>query len=346
MCLTDFCHSLEPSPSGFSLPVKNNPPSSDDSHTIRTEVQTCSKEVEAALSASQEPQPAPQTASSEVSWMSLAMEKTRSIQQLFTSRFPRDFTGGQPVPRPQVQVQPTNQTETSTESQIQTQTVKLQQSTAPLLAAHQPLTDTVKAEPVQIRGQPLIFKSSIMPTMQEKSSTTFPVQSNTSKEQQMSKQINEHQLHSITAQPVSHSVTHSAVQTNLWTTQSPLRSSPQTVTTSQFAQMSATQTSYLPSDQQQPPWSNRGLQPSNQPKSTTSAPTSVSTTSTAAAPSLLSALGRGEKPVIVLEKESPPLQEKQTVWDGLTRGDKAAFLEKRAQWTTLPETKGVCGTSL
>ncbi|XP_062288265.1 CRACD-like protein [Scomber scombrus] len=260
----------EPTPSGFSLPVKNNPPSSDDSHTIRTEVQTSPKEVEAALCASQEPQPAPQTASSEVSWMSLAMEKTRSIQQLFTSRFPRDFTGGQAVPRPQVQVQPTNQRETSTGSQIQTQTVKLQQSTAPLLAA--------------------------------------------------------------------------PVQTNLWTTQSPLRSSPQTVITTQFAQTSATQTlaqSYLSSGQQQPPWSNRGLQPSNQPKSTTSAPTLVSTASTAAAPSLLSALGRGEKTVIVLEKESPPLQEKQTVWDGSIKGDKAAFLEKRAQWTTLPGTKGV-----
>ncbi|CAK6959210.1 CRACD-like protein [Scomber scombrus] len=334
----------EPTPSGFSLPVKNNPPSSDDSHTIRTEVQTSPKEVEAALCASQEPQPAPQTASSEVSWMSLAMEKTRSIQQLFTSRFPRDFTGGQAVPRPQVQVQPTNQRETSTGSQIQTQTVKLQQSTAPLLAARQPLTDTVKAEPVQSRGQSLIVKSSIMPTMQEKSSTMSPVQSNTSKEQQMSKQVNEHQLHSITAQPVSHSASHSAVQTNLWTTQSPLRSSPQTVITTQFAQTSATQTlaqSYLSSGQQQPPWSNRVLQPSNQPKSTTSAPTLVSTASTAAAPSLLSALGRGEKTVIVLEKESPPLQEKQTVWDGSIKGDKAAFLEKRAQWTTLPGTKGV-----
>ncbi|XP_044220739.1 uncharacterized protein cracdla [Thunnus albacares] len=335
----------DPTQSGFSLPVKNNPPSSGDPPTTRKEVQTTSKEVEAALAASQEPQPAPQTASSEVSWMSLAMEKTRSLQQLFTSRFPRDFTGGQAVARPQVQVQPTNQTETSTGEQVETQTVKLQQSTTPLLAANQPLTDTVKAETVQSRGQSLTAKSSVMQTVQEKMSTTSPSQSNTSKEPQMSKQVNEPQLHTSTAQPVSNSVSHSAVQTNLWTTQSPLRSSPQTVTTSQFAQASATQTlaqSYLSSGQQQPPWSNRSLQPPSQPKSTTSAATSVSTTSTATAPSPLSALGRGERAVTVLEKESPSLLGKRAVWAG-SINEKAAFLEKRAEWTNLSGTKGVEG---
>ncbi|XP_029967108.1 uncharacterized protein KIAA1211-like [Salarias fasciatus] len=46
-----------------------------------------------------EPQPAPQASSSEVSWMSMAMEKTRSLQQLFTSRFPMQ-TAGRPQAAP------------------------------------------------------------------------------------------------------------------------------------------------------------------------------------------------------------------------------------------------------
>ncbi|XP_053732387.1 capping protein-inhibiting regulator of actin dynamics [Synchiropus splendidus] len=40
----------------------------------------------------------PQPAAPEASWMSLAMEKTRSLQQLFTSRFPRDNVSNQPSP--------------------------------------------------------------------------------------------------------------------------------------------------------------------------------------------------------------------------------------------------------
>uniref|UniRef100_UPI003AAD190B uncharacterized protein cracdla n=1 Tax=Centroberyx gerrardi TaxID=166262 RepID=UPI003AAD190B len=85
----------------------------DDPHTVPSldiEAQTISsnpEEVEIALSAPQEPQTAPQSApqsaSSEVSWMSLAIEKTRSLQQLFSSRLPRDFTSMQTAARPQTQ---------------------------------------------------------------------------------------------------------------------------------------------------------------------------------------------------------------------------------------------------
>ncbi|XP_071395341.1 CRACD-like protein [Centroberyx affinis] len=85
----------------------------DDPHTIPSldvEAQTISsnpEELETALSAPQEPQTAPQSApqsaSSEVSWMSLAIEKTRSLQQLFSSRLPRDFTSMQTAARPQAQ---------------------------------------------------------------------------------------------------------------------------------------------------------------------------------------------------------------------------------------------------
>ncbi|KAM9346807.1 uncharacterized protein cracdla [Symphorus nematophorus] len=109
--------------------IKHNLSSTCEPHIKPTEVQTTSsnlKETENAPAAPQEPQHAPQTAPqpapSEVSWMSLAMEKTRSLQQLFTSRFPRDFTGAQTAARPQAQVQTMNQTETQTGAQIQTQT--------------------------------------------------------------------------------------------------------------------------------------------------------------------------------------------------------------------------------
>ncbi|XP_061647773.1 capping protein-inhibiting regulator of actin dynamics isoform X2 [Phyllopteryx taeniolatus] len=41
-------------------------------------------------------QSSPRTASSEVSWVSLAMEKTRSLHQLFARRFPKDLTSSPP----------------------------------------------------------------------------------------------------------------------------------------------------------------------------------------------------------------------------------------------------------
>ncbi|XP_077391913.1 uncharacterized protein cracdla isoform X2 [Festucalex cinctus] len=55
-----------------------------------TEVQTISSNQ------SQELQPTPPAASPEVSWVSLAMEKTRSLHQLFARRFPKDLTSSAP----------------------------------------------------------------------------------------------------------------------------------------------------------------------------------------------------------------------------------------------------------
>ncbi|XP_057709096.1 capping protein-inhibiting regulator of actin dynamics isoform X2 [Corythoichthys intestinalis] len=54
--------------------------------TLPTDLQTTS------LTLSQEPHSTQQTASPEVSWVSLAMEKTRSLHQLFARRFPKDCT--------------------------------------------------------------------------------------------------------------------------------------------------------------------------------------------------------------------------------------------------------------
>lgn len=85
----------DPTSSGSSVPVKNNLPAVGDSQAAPAELPANSSgpgEVETALAVPPEPQPVPQTASSEVSWVSMAMEKTRSLQQLFTSRFPRDLS--------------------------------------------------------------------------------------------------------------------------------------------------------------------------------------------------------------------------------------------------------------
>ncbi|XP_034741291.1 uncharacterized protein cracdla isoform X2 [Etheostoma cragini] len=311
----------DPTPPGLPLPVKHNLSSTSQPHMMATEVQTTSsnlKEVETAVTAPQEPQTTPQTSSSEVSWMSLAMEKTRSLQHLFTSRFPRDITGVQTAARPQVQM------ETPTGAQVQTQTVKIQQSTTPPVAANQPSTDAVKAETVQSRSQAQTVKPSLIAVQQK----TPPVQSNTSREPQTLKQISEPQ-----------SASHPAVQTNLWTTQSPLHSSTQTETSPQFAQGSVTQSlaqSYISTGQQQLPWSNRSLYPSNQLKSTTL----VSTTSSATAPPPVSTFGRGEGEAPVQENEGASQSGRRAGWAGSV-SEKAAFLEKRAEWTTPPGTKGV-----
>lgn len=299
----------DPTPSGFSLPVKHNPPSTGDPPIMATEVQTTSNLKEPEVAAPQQPQPAPQTAPSEVSWMSLAMEKTRSLQQLFTSRFPRDFTGAQTAARPQAQVQ------TETQIGAQTQTIKTQQTATSLEAANQPSTD--KTESVQSRSQAQTVKPSAVPQK------TSPVQLNTSREAQTLKQTSEHQPP--------------------WTAHTPSHSSAPTE--SQVAQGSITQSlaqSYLSSgQQQQPPWSNRGLHPANQLKSTTLASTtSASTTSTAAAHPLVPALGRGEREAAVQEKEGASQPGKRPHWVGSV-SEKAAFLEKRAEWTTPPGTKGV-----
>ncbi|KAM6978401.1 uncharacterized protein cracdla [Tautogolabrus adspersus] len=334
----------DPTPSGLSSPVQKNPPPYDHPRITSTEVHTTSKvettkvetssvnpkEVETVPPAPQEPPPTPLSASSEVSWMSLAMEKTKSLQQLF-NRFPRDFTGA--APRPQAQAQPTSPAPTPAVVQIQTQTVKMQQSTTPLEAAKQPSIDAVKAETAQSTSQEHIVKPSLV-AAQQKTSMASPVKSTTSREPQASKQTSQPQSHMSTTPSVSHPAVKINTQTH--NTQSPLHSATKTQTTSQFAaQGSATQSlvqSYLTlgQQQQQSPWSNRGPQSANQLMSTSPALTSVSTPCSATSPPD-SALGGGEKETAVQEKETAPL----------SVSERAAFLEKRAERITSPTTKGV-----
>ncbi|XP_023121089.2 CRACD-like protein isoform X1 [Amphiprion ocellaris] len=303
----------DPTPSGLSPPVKHSAPFTTDPPIMPAEVQMTTSDPKEAETAPQEPQPAPQTAASEVSWMSLAMEKTRSLQQLFTSRFPRDFTGMQTAARPQAQAPPANPLETVT----QIQTVKIQEGATQLEAANQP-----SAEAALSRSQAQTVKSPPV-TVQQKVSVT----SVAFKEPQ--KQTNQEQPNTTQSHPVF------SPQATSWTTPSPVHVPLQTESTPHFTSQSPLAQSYLPSGQQQPPWSNRG--PATQLRSTTVALTSA--VASAAAPPSVNTWGRGEEEVAG-RKEAPSLSVRRAVWSGSV-SDRAVFLEKRAEWATSPGPKGV-----
>ncbi|XP_058478871.1 CRACD-like protein isoform X2 [Solea solea] len=273
----------DPAPSGFSLPVKNNLPSTGESHVRPAEVRATAsdhRDAETVLA------PQPQTASSEVSWMSLALEKTRSLQQLFTSRFPRDKSGAT-----QPEAQPTNQTE-------------------PQTSASPPSTDSVKS--------PTVKPSQV--SVHQKTSVMSPA---------LSKAFTDAQT----------SPSHPHDQTKSWTAQSSLRSCTQTESSSPLAQGSATHclAQSQPSlgqhatPSQQPPWSNRVLQQTIQPRSTTV----VSSTSSATA-----APPGGQKEGSVQEKEASSSSDRRAVRGGSV-SMRAAFLERRAERTSPTVTKEV-----
>lgn len=285
----------------MTLPAKHSTLLTDNPPTMSSKVQTTPSNNKEAETTPQQPQPTPQISSSEVSWMSLAMEKTKSLQQLFTSRFPKDLTGLPSAARPQAHVQPKDQTE------AQIQTKEDQQSTI------QPVVDTVKEDLVQIPSQEHVVKPSTV-AMQRKLI-----------ESQMSKQPDEGRSQTNTAPTAS-----LPAQSVSWMTQSPLRSHSQTTAASQSPQGSPSQSfiqSYLPSGQQQPSWSNRGFQAATQVKPSAQTP-EVSGTSVLVSDSSLN-------------KESPSLSSRPTIWTG-SAVDRAAFLEKRAEWTSPPLLKGVC----
>ncbi|CAL8266539.1 unnamed protein product [Lota lota] len=103
-------------------------------------------------------QSAPQSAPADVSWMSMAMEKTRSLQQLFTSKMPRDFTGMQSNARQQTPAQPTNQGQNSLQFQAN-KGIQLQaQLASHTQATSQPITEAMKPSVIKasasVRSQP------------------------------------------------------------------------------------------------------------------------------------------------------------------------------------------------
>ncbi|KAM6934023.1 uncharacterized protein cracdla [Xenentodon cancila] len=326
----------DPAPSGISLPAKHNTPPTDSPHSVLTEVQKISSNLKETQTTPLEPQPAPQTSASEVSWMSLAMEKTRSLQQLFSSRFPRDFTGTQTSARTQARVQPSSQPETTPGAHT-----PMEKSPTRMQAAIHPPADAVKEESVQSRSQVQTVKPSSV-AAQQKMTVTSPVQPNNSKESQTSKQTKEEQSQPSTTQPVSQSPSHPALRANPRTAQSPLHSSSQAATTSSSAQGNAAPSlaqSHISSgqQQQQPSWTSRCLQQATQLKSTTSAPTAASPVSGASTSD--SASERGEREAS-MQREGPSQSIRRAVWSGSV-GERAAFLEKRTEWNSSPSLKGV-----
>ena len=148
------------------------------------------EEADTVHLAHQDPETVPHSAL-EVSWMSMAMEKTRSIQQLLTSRLPRDFTTMQVTSRPQTQAQPTNQAQTVTQSQaanitqVQTTTLKEQHSSLQLPEALQSSLETEKQLVIQTASpaQPLPTVSMVQQRASTQSTSQFLAQSTPSSSQ-------------------------------------------------------------------------------------------------------------------------------------------------------------------
>lgn len=226
----------------------------------------------------------PQATSTEVSWMTMAMLKTRSLQSLFTSKFPRDLTGTQTAARSQ-KVQTTNQAQ----GDAQAECIK---NTA------QPLSDAVKTEQSKTQAQTVKQSLPAATAQQQRTPNTFPVKADTSKEAPISK-TTEMESQTTSAEPSPQSVTQN---TNIWTSQSPLRSVRQVESASQSSSLSS----------QQPPWSARSLR----------------STGLASAPSSQDAGADSENSRA--NKDEGKLVRASSV------SKKAAFLERQSEWTSSP----------
>ncbi|XP_023193012.1 uncharacterized protein KIAA1211-like homolog [Xiphophorus maculatus] len=315
--------SPDPAPFGVTLPVRRNTSLEESSQTTPVEVQTTSMHLAESETAPQVTQPSSQASSSDVSWMSLAMEKTRSLQHLLTSRFQRDFTGTQTGARPK------SQEETITGPQVQNQTVKIQQSTPQLSS------DKMKEESVQSSGEEQAVKPSA-PASQKKMTLITQFESCSSRDSPISRQMSQGQTQPNRAQSDPQAIPR--------TTHSPSPSSPLIGNTSPFTftRRNAPQSLAQPnqsSPQQQTCWTSQGLQPATQFKHVPSALDSEPAVTSAAAPTLDFALERREKESSV-PKESPSLVSKRVLWTG-SAADRVAFMEKRAEWTTPPLLKEV-----
>lgn len=271
------CTTEEPTPDVSTAPSAAIVPTKQTVTHPLSSAEAQSSQVKGVLQAPVGPQP--HATSTEVSWMSMAMEKTKSLQNLFTNKFPRDLTGGQTATHLQK-----TQGQTFNRAHPDTQTHYAKSS-------NQPLTDAAKTEVQQ-------YKTPAQTIKQSPSSNT--AQQNTLK----ASLFKEAQIKP-TLPTSSESVTQSVTQGNMWTTQSPLRS---------VRQVENASLSSPHNTSRQPPWSTRSL------KSTSQAVTPSSQDNTA------------ECTVSAANMEET---DEQPVW-GRSVGKKAAFLEKRAEWTSAP----------
>lgn len=225
--------------------------------------------------------PLPHATSTEVSWMSMAMEKTKSLQNLFTSKFPRDSSGGQTTTHLQ---KTQGQTFNRAQSDTQTQDAK---------SSNQPLMDAAKIEVQQYKTPAQTIKQ-------------FPSSNTAQQNTPQASLLKEAQIKpTVSLPPSTESGTQSVTQGNIWTTQSPLRSVRQI----EHAGLSSPQNT-----SRQPPWSTRSLKSTGQVVTPSSQDTTAECRVSAA-----NVEETGEQPV----------------WSRSV-SKKAAFLEKRAEWTSTP----------
>lgn len=259
-------------PSAASVPTKQtsspliNPLSCDEAQ---------SSQVKGVPQAPQGPRT--HAASTEVSWMSMAMEKTKSFQNLITSKFPSGQTT--------TQLQKTHgQTLNQALADTQTHDAK---------SSNQPLTNVAKTEIQQQKTSAPTIKQSLPGTT---------AQQNTP----MASPLKEAHIKP-TSSTSPEADTQPVTQKNIWTSQSPLRSVRQIESIPPNPQ----------STSQQPPWSSRSLKSTGLALTTTSQDTFDECRTGAAD---------------VQETEEQP------VW-ARSVSKKAAFLEKRVEWTSPPEVK-------
>uniref|UniRef100_A0A8C7YXJ4 DUF4592 domain-containing protein n=1 Tax=Oryzias sinensis TaxID=183150 RepID=A0A8C7YXJ4_9TELE len=363
----------DPAPAGVSFQIKHNIPPTDNLNSPNT-VQTSSSSVKET-----EPQPAPQTSSTEVSWMSLAMEKTRTIQQLFTSRLSRD-SGARTQPQSTVQTEATSgmQTQKETTSGQQNPIVPsatnltiadkkavgepssstflrdVQSTARPqgqsvdhtetrIVPQSQNETVTCQQHPTQTPNQPL------SDTAWEESVQTLETSLKPSivvKRQKMTSPALSH----ISRESYSFKQTkedQSQLNPSLHTSQSVSPSALQTnpwMSLSPLRSASQTVSSSHSGQVNAPePLAQASVQhqlaPWSNPPAGQLKSTTAAQTPTPAGPPADSASESGEKEPPT-QKDVPSLSVRRAVWTG-SASDRAVFLEKRAAWTTTPVIKGV-----
>ena len=281
---------------------------------------------------------APQSAPADVSWMSMAMEKTRS---LFSS-MPRDFTGMQSNARQPTPAQLTNQGQNSLQfqankdiqSQAQlashTQGVAQQHDMPQIQATSQPLTEAMK---------PPVIKAVISPQTTQHSQVSSTVEQNIplnasktthmQNTSQISKQAHNMPFQPTVAQPIIPSSTNAVAP--LFAAPS-LRPSTQTESMPQSAlgsspySVAQSNVSYGQQPTAQQPSRGGSLQYSNQFKPMTSAPISSNNApSPAKAPTLTT---QGEA-----AEDGAAQSGRRPAWQ-TSVGERAAFLESRTEGGT------------
>nr|XP_046220052.1 mucin-17 isoform X2 [Oncorhynchus gorbuscha] len=266
--------------------------------------------------------------------------QTSSLAQIMTQ------TQRQNATQPQTQTTMPPQAQTAAQPQSQTQ---MQPLTAKLLQSHNSAQrpQTAAQTPTQTTKQQQTDKTPQTQNTTQPQTVTQPSTQNTKPSTHVSNQTNTWAAQPTTApQPLAQSTLNSVPRvtspSNLRATQHTLRSTPQTQAqaTLRSAPIGATSTQPLASSSlssspsstpSQPPWITRGHNPTPQPK-----PALAPTTNPAPVQATVPALGRGDR-TLVLQGKSEEAAVPTEKWVDRDRpgtvGGRAAFLEKRAEWT-------------